>query len=190
MLNTGIELPLSTGSDWFVCNGNRVYVYTGSTFDYEDWIKALISGKTFVTNGPAIYLEANDVVVGDSIEIGSNEKINGAIKWDSNFAIHGVQLIYNGDSIVSRSFEPGLKSGAVQFDLDLEFEGWIAARLHSKSRDRFNQPVFAHTSPIYLKNGRYSSKRKQSAKWFSDQIEESKDSQLFEFLTFESKFEG
>ena len=174
MLNTGIELPLSTGSDWFVCNGNRVYVYTGSTFDYEDWIKALIAGKTFVTNGPAIYLEANDVSVGGSIEIGSNEKINGAIKWDSNFQIHGVELIYNGDCVVSRNFEPGLKSGAIQFDLELGFEGWIAARLYSKARDSFNQPVFAHTSPIYLKNGRYSSKRKQSAKWFADQIEESK----------------
>ena len=34
--------------------------------------------------------------------------------------------------------------------------------------------MFAHTSPIYLKNGRYSSKRKQSAKWFDDRIEESK----------------
>ena len=174
MLNTGIELPLSTGSDWFVSNANRVYAYTGSTFDYEDWLKALISGKTFVTNGPAIYLEANDAVVGDIIQLESNETVNGIIKWDSNFPVNDVQLIYNGEIIVSRNFQPGLKEGTIQFDLELEFEGWIAARLHSGSRDSFNQPVFAHTSPIYLKNGRYSDARKQSAKWFSDRIEDSK----------------
>ena len=174
MLNTGIELPLSTGSDWFVSNANRVYAYTGSTFDYEDWLKALISGKTFVTNGPAIYLEANDAVVGDIIQLESNETVNGIIKWDSNFPVNDVQLIYNGEIIVSRNFQQGLKEGSIQFDLELGFEGWIAARLHSGSRDSFNQPVFAHTSPIYLKNGRYSDARKQSAKWFSDRIEDSK----------------
>ena len=29
MLNAGIRLPASTGSDWFLCSGNRVYAHSG-----------------------------------------------------------------------------------------------------------------------------------------------------------------
>ncbi|MGG7381594.1 hypothetical protein ACQ7B2_23590, partial [Escherichia coli] len=32
LLNCGIKLPASTGSDWYVCSSNRVYVDVGSAF--------------------------------------------------------------------------------------------------------------------------------------------------------------
>lgn len=32
LLNCGIQLPASTGSDWYICSNNRVYVQTGDTF--------------------------------------------------------------------------------------------------------------------------------------------------------------
>ncbi len=35
MLNTGARLPASTGSDWFLCSGNRVYTHSDGPFDYE-----------------------------------------------------------------------------------------------------------------------------------------------------------
>ena len=35
LLNCGIALPASTGTDWFVCSNNRVYVNTSDTFSYE-----------------------------------------------------------------------------------------------------------------------------------------------------------
>jgi hypothetical protein len=30
LLNCGLRLPASTGSDWFICSSNRVYVHTGA----------------------------------------------------------------------------------------------------------------------------------------------------------------
>jgi hypothetical protein len=56
MLNCGFKLPASTGSDWFICSANRVYAYTEGAFDPEAWIQALKDGRTFIGNGPALWL--------------------------------------------------------------------------------------------------------------------------------------
>jgi hypothetical protein len=34
MLNAGIRLPASTGSDWAICSANRVHADTGMAFEY------------------------------------------------------------------------------------------------------------------------------------------------------------
>ena len=52
LLNCGIHLPASTGTDWFVCSNNRVYVQTEEEFSYQSWIEGMKSGCTFITNGP------------------------------------------------------------------------------------------------------------------------------------------
>ena len=64
LLNCGIRLPASTGSDWFVCSNNRVYVdLGGAAFDYDRWIDGLRAGRTFITNGPVLLLRADGAVV-------------------------------------------------------------------------------------------------------------------------------
>ena len=54
LLNCGINLPASTGSDWFLCSNNRVYVQTCGEFTYDGWLANLRSRKSFITNGPAL----------------------------------------------------------------------------------------------------------------------------------------
>ena len=51
--------------------------------------------------------------------------------------------------------------------------GWIAARLSSRARDSFFQPVFAHTSPVYVNTGRDAPEKREAAKWFDTSIESS-----------------
>ena len=51
MLNCGMRLPASTGSDWFVCSSNRVYVDVGAEFSYGTWLAGLREGRTFITDG-------------------------------------------------------------------------------------------------------------------------------------------
>ena len=84
MLNCGIKLPASTGSDWFVSSANRVYAQGGRDFSYEEWLEAVRGGKTFITNGPALYLAAAGSEPGDVIEARPGEKIivyNAARLW-------------------------------------------------------------------------------------------------------------
>ena len=56
LLNCGLRLPASTGSDWYLCSSNRVYADVGGTFSYETWLDALRAGRTFITNGPILRL--------------------------------------------------------------------------------------------------------------------------------------
>ena len=58
-------------------------------------------------------------------------------------------------------------------DVTVASDGWVAARLSSDARDSFSQPVFAHTSPVYVKVGADSSEKKAAARWFDDSIERS-----------------
>jgi len=44
LLNCGVKLPISTGSDWFICSSNRVYVDTGNEFAYDRWLFGLKAG--------------------------------------------------------------------------------------------------------------------------------------------------
>ena len=41
MLNTGIKMPVSTGSDWFVSSSNRVYSQTNGGFAYDSWLEGI-----------------------------------------------------------------------------------------------------------------------------------------------------
>ena len=67
----------------------------------------------------------------------------------------------------------GASAGEFVADLDVNADGWIAAKASSDARDSFFQPVFAHTSPIYVKAGRHGEEKKAAAAWFDDRIETS-----------------
>ena len=70
-------------------------------------------------------------------------------------------------------FPEGSTKGNLNLDLNLEFDGWIGARLFSSVRDSYLQPQFAHTSPIYVKTGLASAEKAKASLKFVQQIEES-----------------
>ena len=61
-LNLGFRITAAAGSDvpWGSTLGEvRSFVYTGDTFSADAWFEGLKSGHTFVSNGPALFLEAD-----------------------------------------------------------------------------------------------------------------------------------
>ena len=74
LLNCGIPLPASTGSDWFICSNNRVYVHSGEEFNYASWLEGLRAGRTFITNGPALFLAVDGQQPGGRIEVGGGRR--------------------------------------------------------------------------------------------------------------------
>ena len=50
-------------------------------------------------------------------------------------------------------------------------DGWIAARCYSHVRDSYDQEIFAHTSPIYLRCGAANPAAKPDAAYFIDGID-------------------
>ena len=183
VLNTGIKLPASTGSDWFISSANRVYANTGGAFDYEAWLTALKAGNTFITNGPALELSVGDETVGGEIYTNPGSNLSVHATWDSHYPINRVEIIFNGQVVAAESHPDGSKMGVFSKDITSCTDGWIAARLFSNARDSFAQPIWAHTSPIYVKTGAEAIEKKQAAVWFDEHIEKS-----LEWVTKKGKF--
>ena len=166
MLNAGLRLPASTGSDWFICSANRVYGYTGGAFDYEEWVEALRGGRTFITNGPAIFLSVQDQQPGGEIETSPGEQLSALVRWQSHYPIRRVELLFNGNVVTEEVLPDGSTEGHLEADIPVPSDGWIAARLSSDARDSFSQTMFAH-----VKAGLDGPEKKEAAAQFDDAIE-------------------
>ena len=172
MLNCGLKLPASTGSDWFLCSGNRVYAYTGEAFRYDDWMQALREGRTFITNGPALSMVVDDQLPGQLLEREPGDELVVDISWKSHYAIHRVDIIWNGKVVATQPLPDGSTEGQYRAKLAAVSDGWIAARLGSTARDSFSEPIYAHTSPVYVVTGAKSVEQKAAASRFDRAIEE------------------
>ena len=171
MLNAGFRLPVSTGSDWYICSANRVYAYTGKKFEYPDWLEALKLGRTFITNGPSLSLEAAGMGPGAEIDATPGEHVSVLATWQSHYPINRAEVVFNGLVLAAEVHPDGSREGRVEVDLPIASDGWIAARLSSTTRDSFAQPIFAHTSPVYVRTGLSSPERANAARTFSDGID-------------------
>jgi len=186
LLNCGLKLPASTGSDWFVCSANRVYVKTRPIFVYEEWLEALRRGKSFVTNGPLIDISVNGRAIGETVSVVAGRTVTVTVEWSSYHPLHEVEIIANGTVKHVRRFKNGSASGSFKCDVQIEGDGWVAARAGSDCRDSFDQPIWAHTSPIYIAAGGVVTTEKiAAARWFAQRIDES-----IAWLSTSGKFEN
>jgi hypothetical protein len=150
-----------------------VYSQTNGDFAYESWLDGIRNGRTFITNGPAIFLAVAGMEPGETIEVEKGMRIPIHTNWNSHYPVERVEIVVNGKPIARRDFPEGVKTGHLEAEIVVETDGWIAARLGSGSRDSFNQPIWAHTSPVYLGGtGAQSEASVESAKYFADQIGE------------------
>ena len=173
MLNAGLKLPASTGSDWFISSANRVYADTGGPFEYESWVQALKGGRTFITNGPALFLSVQGQEPGSEIETTKGEHLSSLVRWQSHYPINRAELLFNGNVVAQETFAEGSTGGHLEADVPVPSDGWVAARLSSDARDSFFQPVFAHTSPVYVNAGVAGPEKKAAAAGFDSAIERS-----------------
>ena len=173
MLNAGIRLPASTGSDWYISNANRVYAHTGAPFEYETWVEALKAGRTFITNGPSLGLSVNGEGPGAEVEANPEDALPAVATWVSHYPISRAELLFNGSVVAAESFPAGSTEGRLEADVSVPSDGWLAARLSSSARDSYFQPVFAHTSPVYVTAGVDGPEKKAAAGWFDEAIERS-----------------
>ena len=109
---------------------------------------------------------------GDEIEAHTGERLPTVATWSSHYPIAGVEVLFNGRVVASDSFPGGSKAGQLEADVPAESDGWIAARVSTDVRDSYQQPVFAHTSPVYVKTGLAGPERSEAARGFDRSIEE------------------
>ncbi len=173
LLNCGIRLPASTGTDWFVCSNNRVYVNTREEFSYASWIEGMKAGRTFITNGPAMDLRVNDQEMGGTVELPGGGRVEAEVSFRSHYPLERVELVVNGSVVHGQEWPEGLREGQLRHRFEVERDGWVAARLWGEARDSFDQSLYAHSSPTYFKCGPPPPQRSDAARFFLHSIDES-----------------
>ena len=107
---------------------------------------------------------------------GSPRKLSGQISWNSHYPINRVELVHNGNVAQRKDFnEAPQQNGEWGFDLEIEADGWIAARAYGDARDSFAQAIYAHTSPVQIGTGRPPGIAQDSAAFFVRSIDDSID---------------
>ena len=129
LLDCGFRLPASTGSDWFVCSSNRVYVETGSPLSYETWLARLQEGRTFVTNGPALRLtvagHAPSTAVLDMSDALTSAPV--VVEWAAAQPVDRIEIIRDGEVVSAHELAAETTAGVVTTKLDVSEAGWVAA---------------------------------------------------------------
>jgi hypothetical protein len=135
MLDCGFHLPASTGSDWFVCSNNRVYVDTGADFTYDSWLTRLKAGASFITNGPALFLSVDGLGPGSFIPCPPGANLDVTVEWRSQHPVSAVELVRDGKVLACERFDGGSCEGRYSQKVAAGTDGWIAARCFGEARD-------------------------------------------------------
>ncbi|MGV8879616.1 MAG: CehA/McbA family metallohydrolase [Sphingobacteriaceae bacterium] len=149
-LNLGFKITAAAGSDfpWASTIGDvRTLVYTGKKFSVDGWFEGLKAGNSFVTNGPALFLETDGNLPGTIIQKPKATVAKLHVKAVSNKSIGVIDrvAIYNNDGMVMEKINTTrLDSLDIEIDHVINKSEWLAAVTYCENG------AVAHTSPIYF----------------------------------------
>ena len=171
-MNVGLKVPFSTGTDWFMFDFSRVYVQHLQPEDVPHWLDALEAGKSFITNGPLLELTVNGHRPGDTINLDAPASLAVRARAIGRADFSQVELVSAGQVIqtaasraVGNHFE-----AAIDTSVDVGQPGWLAVRVNTKNRNALGNPVFAHTSAVYVEVGGKSVFAPQAAQALLDDM--------------------
>ncbi|HEV7406539.1 MAG TPA: CehA/McbA family metallohydrolase [Chthoniobacteraceae bacterium] len=171
-LNAGLKVPFSTGTDWFIYDFARVYARLNGPLTEQSWLASLTAGRTFITNGPLLELHADEAEIGDTLRLDRDRTIQTTARATGRTDFKKIELVHNGAVIAEA---PSRQVGG-HFEAELKHPvgvtgpGWLALRVAGRglvseglpplsaagvrdetaARNELDEPLFAHTSPIYL----------------------------------------
>jgi hypothetical protein len=158
-LNLGYHLPVAGGSDkmaaTMVLGGIRTYAQLGDRpFTYENWMKAVRGGDTFVTVGPLVRLTVEGLHPGQTLRLPpGGGTLNVAWTVDSVLVpIEQIELVLGGRAVETSS---GLPAGQPPYHLSGDAQlrvnesSWVAVRVRGSYRGRPGD-IAAHTSVVQV----------------------------------------
>jgi hypothetical protein len=155
LLDAGFRLPPSAGSASGVLPNpvgyNRVYVKSGSLPDLDTWWRLLGLGRSFVTNGPLLLVEANNEPPGSTLRAGNAPTlaVELGIELTSVDPIASVELVRDGAVAATGSYDPATHRARFP-TLVFDKSGWFLVRALTDRTDTFR---FASTAPFYVEVG-------------------------------------
>jgi hypothetical protein len=157
LLGAGFRLPLAgsgrKGSNESVIGSTRTYarLQPGEEFTYKNWIEAVRAGRTFVTNGPLIFLRVNERGPGGVVDLREpSDAVRGRVEVCGLAPFKRVELVANGAVVASAEATGSPATARLEAELSLPKGGWLAARCWGTEQTETGQWVGAQTSPVYV----------------------------------------
>jgi hypothetical protein len=169
-LNCGFRLPISTGTDWWEYDHNRVFVRVEGGFRYESWLDGLRAGRTFISNGPLLDLTVNGHGPGGVVKGARRAKV--IARAISRVPFERLELVVDG-SVVAQKNAVNQREAVIEQDLPADRTSWIAARVAGTTETLTGFRVFAHTNPVYIEAAGPLGRRGESARAVAAEIEDS-----------------
>ena len=95
-LDLGLEVPFSTGTDWFMSDLLRVFVQVEGELTIDAWLRALRAGRSFITNGPILYFTSGGHAIGDTIDARRGDMLRVHARSIGRADFKRLELVYNG----------------------------------------------------------------------------------------------
>lgn len=152
LLNLGLRVPISTGTDWFLYDFSRVYATVPGRVTSSAWLAALKRGETVATNGPLLTLKVAGSTSGKILELKQPGRVRVEAAAIGRLNFNKLQLIRNGTVVHTQTAAPANGGYAAEIIRDLYVDGpaWLAVRIETSEKNEFDQQLFAHSSPVYL----------------------------------------
>jgi hypothetical protein len=163
LLNLGLRLPLSVGTDASVnrlfdppTGGYRVYVRPTDSFSLDSWLEGLRAGRSFATNGPLILdFTLNGKRPGDVLRLSAAgiQMVKCHLLLFSREPMEKLEIYLNGPKIVTHTLPHAAGWMVHDFTLALDSEpAWVVARVTGSTAapTTVGRPEQAITSPIYM----------------------------------------
>ena len=131
----------------------RVYVQLDDGLDYDQWIRGLKEGRSFVTTGPMLTATINGKPHGSVFTGFEPGPIRIVASSESVYALKSIEVIVNGQ--IAKTLKPenhssnqGAYTSLIDTEIPIEQTSWVALRCFEDRPDQ--RPRFAHTAPCHF----------------------------------------
>jgi hypothetical protein len=175
-LNAGIRVPFSTGTDWFMYDLARVYTKVQGSLGIKSWLDALVAGRSFISNGPLLHLNIEGEDLGGTVDLPYGRDVTVKGEASARLSFEKLQLIQNGKVIFESEPKPkeGYFTASLARNIKIDGSSWLALRVSAQASNEFGRPLFAHTSPIYVRVGGKAIRQKDEVAYLIKQMEDAR----------------
>lgn len=174
MLNCGLHVPASAGTDCFLNRivsrlpgSDRVYVHCSQQASYQEWIKQLRAGHTFVTNGPMLRFTVNGQESGTVLQLGQAGGVRVIGEAKAQFPLEKLEVIVNGQVAATVIADQDRLRIVLDQELPIDRGSWVALRVRGpRAPSQLAAEAFAHTSAVYVEVAGHSARSPEDAEYF------------------------
>eukprot|EP00913_Durusdinium_trenchii_P008970 g8436.t1 len=163
-LNAGLNVPFSTGTDWFMYDFSRVYCDMRGDLTVGSWLKTLAAGRNYISNGPLMEFQIDGKRIGDTVAKRKPGTVAAKARVLCRNDFKRLEIVCNGKVVARVNSRKVGGHYEAEFAADLPISGpcWFALRTppppvkgdptltEKVNVNELGRELFAHSSAIHV----------------------------------------